>query len=405
MSKYVSVSELSSINPLALETLLTSTGWRQIAARDDMFRVFESPDSNTDILIPLNSAYGDYLTRLNEALLGVEKNFGRRAEILLSQLIVGPMDEMSFEREVETLRGSIEWHSGERLYEAARKAFRAAAKSSEEHLPYFGTSRQRGPARRFINGIRMGQTKESSYVITALVPIRSDFEMTVLPGLEDYRPGFFRGVTANLMQAAEAAVEAAVEYRRRQSFNAFIESVDYGVSGELVDALAKLTTQSQEVRISSQWSPLVDEPVNIPSEVIVTPDHVPAFVTASARFKRPTAVSTVTVTGTVRGLERPKFGEAGISRIDVLSGISARRLRARLSREQYEAAIEAHRGGLALRMTGELSREGNLFWLYNVRNIERMPASDIADSLPADRQAALRLPFDLEPPPDDSDAN
>jgi hypothetical protein len=405
MSRYVSVSELSAINPLALETLLTATGWRQVAVRDDVFRVFESPDSITDVLIPLNNTYGDYLTRLNEALLGVEENFGRRAEILLSQLLAGPMDEMSFEREVATLRGSIEWRSGERLYGAARQTFRAAAKSSEEHLPYFGSSRQRTPARRFINGVRMGQTKESSYVITALVPIRSDFE-AVLPSLEDYRPGFFRGVTANLMQAAEAAVEAAVDYGRRQSFDAFIESVDYGVSGELVDALANLTTRSQEVRISAQWSPLVNEPVNIPSEVIVTPDYVPVFKTASRRFKQPTAVATVTVTGTIVGLDRPKFGEAGIGRIDVLTGISATRLRARLSNEQYLAAIEAHRDGFVLRMTGELSRAGNLFWLYNVRDIERLSADSLArDRHEALQLPALQLPFDLESPSDDSDAD
>jgi hypothetical protein len=404
MSRYVSNGELSAIDPVAFQTLLTSTGWRQVATQDDVFRVFESPDSHTDVLIPLDNAFGDYLTRLNEALLGVEQSLGQRAEILLSQLIAGPMDEMAFERAVETLRGSVEWRSGERLYEAARDAFRAAAKSSDEHLPYFG-ARKSGPARRYIDGIRMGQTRESSYVITALVPIRADFEMKTLPGLEDYSPGFFRDVTANLMQAAKAAVEAAKDYGRTQSFNAFIESVDYGVSGELVDALAKLASRGQEVQIDARWSPLVPEPANIPSEVIVTPDQVPALMTASARFKEPTAVTTVTVSGTVVALERPRFGEAGISRINVLAGTSARRLRARLSREQYDAAIEAHRGGSVLRMTGEQSREGNLFWLYNVRDIEMVPAADIADSVPEDRRAALQLPLGIEPPADEPPPN
>ncbi len=402
MSRYVNVKELSVIDPSALEILLTATGWRQVAMRDNVFRVYQSPDEHADVLVPLNRAYGDYLSRLNQALLGVEENFGTRAEILLNQLIVGPMDALSFERNEATLRGSVEWQNGERLYEAAREAFRAAAKSSDEHLPYFGGNRQRGPAKQYMNGVRMGQTREASYVITALVPLRSDPDTNALPGLENYSPGFFRSVTANLMQASEAAVEAAREYRVTNNFGTFLESVDYGVSGELVDALAKLASDGEEVQIGAQWSPLASEPVNTPSEVIVTPGHVPALMTASARFKAPTAVATVTISGTVIGLDRPKFGEAGISRIDVLAGTSARRLRARLSSEQYEEAIEAHREGLVLRMTGEESREGNLFWLYNVRNIELVPESAIEDPPLPELRVIAELPFNNEYQSDDS---
>lgn len=403
MSRYINLGELSTIDPLALETLLTSTGWRQTVAREDVFRVLESPDSNTDVLIPLNSAYGDYLTRLNEALLEVEANLGERAEILLSQLIAGPMDELSFERDVATIRGSVEWESGELLYEAARNAFRAAAKSSEEHLPYFGSNRQRVPARRYMDGLRMGQTKEGSYVVTALVPTRSSAEMTPLPGLEEYRPGFFRGVTANLMQASDAALQAAGDYYRTEQFDAFIESVDYGVSSDLIESLAKLAHGRQAVRIGVQWSPLVPKPVSTPSEVIITPDHVPALMTAAAIFRTETEVTTVRVSGSVRGLERPRFGEDGITTMDILTGTSARRLRARLSTDQYDEAIEAHRRGFLLRMTGEQSRERNLYWLYNVRDIELVHASNVIASLTEDQRAQL-LPLQFEPESDDSDS-
>lgn len=48
---------------------------------------------------------------------------------------------------------------------------------------------------------------------------------------------------------------------------------------------------------------------------------------------------------------------------------AGRRVRVRLSASQYEAAIEAHRIGDVLEVTGEQSRVGNLYWLYNVRDI------------------------------------
>lgn len=154
--------------------------------------------------------------------------------------------------------------------------------------------------------------------------------------------------------ASEAALQAADDFERTEKFDAFIESVDYGVSSDLIDSLTKLAHRRREVRIGVRWSPLIAQHARTPSEVIVTPRHVPALRTAAKRFKAPAAVTTVTITGTVAGLDRAKFGEAGISRIEISSGTSARRLRARLSNEQYFAAIEAHRRGFAMRMTGEL---------------------------------------------------
>jgi hypothetical protein len=404
MSRYVTSNELNYIDPSALEALLTRTGWRQIAERGDLFRVLESPDSNTDVMIPLNTSFGDYLTRLNEALVGVEENLKERAEILLVQLIAGPVDGLEFERDAPTIRGSIEWQSGEKMYSAARNAFRAAAKSTQEHLPYFGSNRQRGTARQYMDGLRMGQTREGSYVITALVPTRSDAEMTPLPGFEEYSPGFYRGVTANLMQASEAAMQAAADYNRTKEFDAVTEAVDYGVSSDLIDSLAELGHNRREVRIGVHWSPLVPKPASAPSEVTIHPDQIPALTRAAAILRQLTEVTTVTISGTVRQLEQQRFGETGISRIDVLTGTSARQLRVRLPAEQYTEAVEAHLRGAVLVVTGELSRERNRFWLYNARDINLVAASDIINSVPEERLAQLQLPFEPESDSDDYDS-
>jgi hypothetical protein len=56
-------------------------------------------------------------------------------------------------------------------------------------------------------------------------------------------------------------------------------------------------------------------------------------------------------------------------------------------------------------MTGEQSREGNLYWLYNVRDIELVDVADIIESLPEDRRAQLQLPFEPESRPAGPDPN
>ena len=378
--------------------MLVVNGWHEIGTRPELFRVLESPNSETDVSIPVNRGFRDYVTRLNEALVGVEEHFGERARPFMVQLLVGPMDELFFTEEAQTIQGSIAWRLGEHLHDTAREAFRAAAKSSEEHLPHFGT-RGAGLARQYIDGVRMGQTERGSYIVTALVPIgkQEDPTMQSLPGFEDipaFGDYFYRNITANLMQASEAAVEAAEAFNETTSFEPFVEAVDYGVSSELVQALAKLAKGGHAGEISAQWSPWTREPENTPRTVEITPDHVSALTAAAVRFKEPASVTKVTVRGIVTGLDRPRFGQAGVSRLDVLSGTSARRLRIRLSRDQYDAAIEAHRAGDVLQVTGEQSRAGNLFWLYNVRDIQVVPGQLRLGENPSEERGL----FDLDLP-------
>lgn len=379
MSRYVSINELAAINPYVLRAMLLVNGWREINVRSELFWILESPNEEVDVSIPINRSFRDYPTRLNEALIEVEKYFGERARPFMLQLQAGPTDELFFAEEAPTIHGSIAWRIGEQLHDTAREALRAAAKSSREHLPRFG-NKGAGLARRYIDGVRMGQTEHGSYIITALVPVGQQAGPTgqTLPGFEDvpeFSDFFYRNITTNLMQASAAAVEAAAAFNETESFEAFVEAVDYGVSSELVEALAKLAKDGQAAEISAQWSPWTREPENTPRIVQIRPDHVQAFTAAANRFREPASVTTVTVRGIVTGLDRPRFGQDGVSRLDVLSGIQARRLRVRLSRDQYDAAIQAHQAGDVLQVTGEQSRAGNLFWLYNARDIQIVPGS------------------------------
>jgi hypothetical protein len=373
MSRYVSSAELRSVNPAILSAMLTRAGWRELLGKPGLLQVLESPDAETDISIPLNPDFRDYPTRLNEALTGAELALGDRARPFMLQLLAGPMDELLFEQNAQTVYGSIEWRLGEQLHETARQACRAAAKSSEQHLPYFG-AKGLGAANRFMDKVRMGQTEIGSYVVTALVPLHGQdvAEPRALFGREDPGEpagGFFRGVTANLMQATEAAVYAAQEFESTDSVEPFADMVEYGLSADLLDALSKLSGSGQEAEIRAVWSPLAGEPEHVPAVVEVRPDHLAAFAQAAIRFKEAPPPISVTIRGTVTNLDRRFAGQSGTSTLDVISGISARRVRVRLSASQHEAAIEAHRTGNVLQLTGEQSRVGNLYWLYNARDI------------------------------------
>jgi hypothetical protein len=290
------------------------------------------------------------------------------------QLLAGPMDEVLFEENVATLYGSVPWRLGEKLHNTAKNVFRAAAKSYEQHLPYFG-AKALGQANRFMDRVRMGQTEINSYVVTALVPLHDQGPggMQALVRYEDLQEldgGFYRGVTANLMQAAAAAVYAAEEFDRTGSPEPFADMVDYGLSADLLESLSKLSEAGQEAEIRAQWSPLVSEPEHVARTVHVSPDHLSAFAQAVIRFKEAPPPTRVTIRGVVTKLARTHFGQPGTSTLRTLSGTPATTIRARLAPSQYDAAIEAHKIGDVVDVEGDLSKVGSIYWLYNVRTIE-----------------------------------
>jgi hypothetical protein len=374
MSRYVSSTELCNVNPAVLTTMLLRTGWREVMGKPGILQVLESPDAERDVSIPLNPDFRDYPTRLNEALTEAEGALGERARPFMLQLLAGPMDELLFVQNAQTVYGSIEWRLGEQLHDIAGQTCRAAAKSSLQHLPHFGVKGM-GTAKRFMDKVRMGQTEAGSYIVTALVPLYGQdiAEPQPLVGYEavgDLQGGFFRGVTQNLMQAAEAAVYAAGEYERYDSIEPFADMIEYGLSADLLDALSKLPESGQEAEIRAVWSPLAGDPEHVSASVEVRPDHLSPFAQAAMRFKEAPPPQSVTVRGEVTQLERQFSGQSGTSTLKVISGIDARRIRVRLSPQQYERAIEAHRIGDVLQVAGEQSRVGNQYWLYNVRDIQ-----------------------------------
>jgi hypothetical protein len=49
------------------------------------------------------------------------------------------------------------------------------------------------------------------------------------------------------------------------------------------------------------------------------------------------------------------------------------KVRVRLAPEQYDLAWSAHRSGDLVQVTGRLEREGNLWWLYDPRDVSTLP--------------------------------
>lgn len=89
-----------------------------------------------------------------------------------------------------------------------------------------------------------------------------------------------------------------------------------------------------------------------------------------SRFAASEPEEHLTITGRVHLLTKKEAGGPGVFGIATL-GKPPRKIRVRLSAEEdYHGAVRAHDQDLAVRVKGDMTREGSMYWLYNARFIE-----------------------------------
>lgn len=377
-------------DPDRLSMLLQEAGWAVVGGRDGAYSRLAPPPSmrpgdRYSLLVPLDREavdFSDLLTAAaRELQLGFPDVWSRE---ILPRLSTAVADALRFRKETATPSGLIPWRQGQELIEAARATLIAGAKAFMEPARQY--SNRFGPfASRYLDAVLMGQTAPGSYVVTALVPaeahvpLRSrQVEGLGLPGI-DVATG--REVTDVLARALEATVEAIDHYRNTASLSAFQAGVSNGVSYELSDALRALATESDGADITIEWNrgaarvTLVDEPHTDPvSSFTFQPGDAPILERAKAQLHVAATPARETVQGRVHLLTRKDAGGPGVVGIDD----GRRKYRLRLEGDDdYHRAVQAHDADDLVTISGELSREGNLTWIYSARllSVSRPPAS------------------------------
>ena len=269
--------------------------------------------------------------------------------------------------------GVISWEEGESLYGSARGQLVASAKSSKEKKRYHGNT-SAYLARQFIDSTWMGQTDIGSFVITAYTPAQQRFHMSkhseevawikpreveMITGAEILNT-FERALKAvrSILDESEACPETRSFPRRRSK---------EGVSFEFTRALGNFVSGGESSVQITRRVPGPDEPSVV--EVAFRPTEAQIISRAANLFSQDPEPQDVTLMGEVTLLSREISGHDQLIRLNVESGADIRKARVRLSPEQYELAMDAHRREASLRVSGLLEKEGNLYWLDNPRDV------------------------------------
>ncbi|MER7500895.1 hypothetical protein AB0L05_02085 [Nonomuraea pusilla] len=368
----------SAIDPVRLTVLLEDAGWRLVGGRHGSYNRFRSPGDeesrSASVLIPLDPGAPDFDDLLAAAIVEIKSSPYREQwdREIYPRLTIKAVDQFKFRRETTAPSGLIPWSAGERLIESARLALLAGAKAYMEQVSYFG-NKLGGFARRYLDSIFMGQTSPGSYIVTAFapvderVPIRSSSPNTL--GFEGIDVVQSRKLNISVVNALEATIEAVNHYQSTESYAGFDAGIERGVSYEMTVALAKIVENAGEADISIEWDTLSPDP-HLPAtqRFELKGSDIEILHKASTRLVASPPAQRITVVGRVHLLTKKHVGGAGVVGIEALTPGEYKKLRVHMqSAEDYHRAVQAHDNDLAVSVSGNVSREGNINWVYQAR--------------------------------------
>ena len=167
-----------------------------------------------------------------------------------------------------------------------------------------------------------------------------------------------------MIRGLAALRDAAEDNRNRGKFffGSFVDAVQAGVSANLCEALTASSDHGKApfspIEVGVTWSYAVGRSATLPSTAVRFDSSTVSFIRQAAGEFRARNPEVVTLNGWVHILERESLKGPGLVRILTRIDDRAIAVRARLRKEHYEAAIDAHKSGSFVTVTGTLIVEG-----------------------------------------------
>jgi hypothetical protein len=374
-----------------LTALLRHFDWAVTGRNENLYEVWSY--QGDDVVVPLDPNRGDFAALLQRAQDLLQRRYGRLADEVIETLTVrtqGILDATRWHKATPVGGGLIPWEQGESLYVSARQQLAAAAKSAREVRRYHGNSGAH-VARRFLENSFMGQTSIGSFIITAYTPSNTRFflsqaaeETASSKGHDLLGEDSITGSDVlDTLESALKAVRSGLDtYAREPRTEVFLDTVSEGVSYEFLQALSSIAaTGDTSVEIARQAA--TDGATPAPVSVEFRAVEAPVMASAATSFAQDPEPQNVTLSGDVTLLSRTEEGQGlnRVIRLNVFPGSRVRKVRVHLDADQYDLAQEAHRIEGGLQVSGVLTREGHLWWIYSATSVSVLRPEELPEGI------------------------
>lgn len=381
----------NSVKPEALLNYLSINGWKEVRrVEGELFVLSKATNQSKNQLIwvPISSDYSDYapmVARLVKTVADVEQLSELQVLDDLQTTAIGDVIRVGTADPLNIHDHTIPLPEGVVLLNKARSMALAGASSAVNRRPVH-PRRPAANASRFVRNLRLGQTERGSFLIKLIAPLLEEERQLTRDAhsFEESTP-FARRAVLELVRGLNALKQAAEENKSdgRFVFNPFLNAVSSGVSANLCEALI-LQDERQQVdkplEISVTWSYAIPERNNLPLEPIRFEGSTLPYIRQAAKEFRVRNPEIITIQGWVNILERNEQVGPGLIRIYCSLDGKQRAVRVQLEKvEEYNKAIDAHKNGHIVAVTGTLIVEGQSYRIESPSNFQVMEQLDFLD--------------------------
>lgn len=358
---------------------LRAQGWRLQPEQWRGAAIWAAPPraaTDDEVLLPPRIEYEDDADLVKRALKAIARAERRDFAEVLRAISAPLVDVQRFHTHPPTPSGTVPLMGGWDALQGIRGAFTVAARRVlEGEGGAVAGGRNSRPVDAFLRTVRLGPSIAGSYVFSAEVPLSSAAEQSrahgadLFGGLVEYDA---RSVVRAMHKGIAAAGEAArrAEEDREHGISPFDEAFSGGVTARLCESLAGLAGHDadQPFEVSFDWSPARPVPESEAGDGdgsrIAFSRRSGALLKKAAQHLRELENSgTVRMVGTIIAMERDSRTSAGYAKVRgtlrTERGSSQRTLPVVLDAQQYDRALEAHRGARTITAEGRIAIDKN----------------------------------------------
>jgi hypothetical protein len=372
----VTIQDRDALQRLSLvdvRAYLEAQSWSAVGRYGDVATIFENKNlsgSSFEILLPIQENVADFAARMSDAVTVLSQVEDRDEISVFHDLIKSGFDVVRFRAPNADNAGTIPLQSGVALYDHARDVVVAAANATvKPKRAYRGNSSDR--AKQYLDTLRLGQTEVGSYVLTVLSPVQPSLitnQASLFPDLDIGDEPFSRAVTLTLARSLHATKHAVNEAAATGKLAPFEAAVDFGVSSNLCEAIAKLAQEGSGVNISLSWAP-VRRGLLSNVNYTFTEDNARVLSEAAAAFRESEPQSDITIEGFVVALDRKPEEFDGKAKIRGFVDGKIKTISADFLSPDYKKVVSAHDRKLRVKVDGDLIKRGVFQVLGNARNL------------------------------------
>jgi hypothetical protein len=377
----------SSVEPEAITRYLLTNGWSEVRRVDGEMIIFGKVGGRGKrplLWMPISNDLSDYAPMVARLIRTVAEEVDKSEIQIIDDLETVAIGDIIRIRSFDPLDlndHTLPLSDGMSLLNRARAMALAGGSSAIEHRPV-QPRRPNTEVRQFVRNLRLGQTERGSFLLRLISPIIDikSGEYLEFQGMD--RIPFSRRAVTELVKGLNALNDAASENeeRGRFLFNSFLEMVPSGVSANLCEALLDPDEKeglTRPIEVSVTWSYAVKSPDHLPVQPIAFKPSVIPYIRQAAKEFRAQNPEIINIKGWVNILERESRAGPGLIRIHSRIDGKPRSVRVHLDIDSYNQAIDAHKRGEVISVTGTLIVEGSVYRLENPQGFHIMGQMDL----------------------------